>query len=87
MAIEVGKRYYFIVHAYHHVIATVTAVTGKRECDMTDVRWIYSCARNWTQFFRDGALNDTVCHIFPPGHNVSFTASFEWPHSLPEPKQ
>lgn len=83
MPVEVGKRYYFMTHAYHHVIAEVVEITGKREADVKDVLWIYSCGRNWEQFFQGGIEEDTVCFRFPDG-SVSWFNAFKWNHPIPE---
>lgn len=80
--VQVGKRYYFIIHAYHHVIADVVEITGKREVVTGPNYWIYSCKRDWTLFFKDGAKEDTVFRIFPPGE-FEYIAAFVWEHDFP----
>lgn len=82
--VQVGKFYYFIVHAYHHVIAEVVEITGKREVVVGPGAWVYSCRRDWTAFFKDGPKNDTVIKRFPPGQ-FEYLAAFAWNHALPEP--
>ncbi len=81
--VEVGKVYYFVIHAYHHVIARVKAITGKKEADLEHVAWIYRCARDWTEFFADGVGEDTAWHRFPDAHGASWIAAFEWKHPNP----
>lgn len=81
--VVVGGTYYFIVHAYHHVIATVVEITGKREVVVGPGAWVYSCRRPWTAFFRDGAGNDTTCRDFPPGE-FEYVAAFRWDHPIPK---
>lgn len=83
MAVEEGKRYYFMIHAYHHVIAEVVAITGKREADVKNVIRIQSCRRGWTEFFRDGLGNDTTYTHFSDG-SITWFDAFEWNHSIPE---
>jgi hypothetical protein len=89
MAVEVGKRYYLLVHAYHHLIAEIVAITGKREADVRRVIRVQSCTRGWTDFFRDGlnprggSKSDTVYTHFPDG-NIQWFAAFEWNHDIPE---
>lgn len=77
-----GKNYYVIVHAYHHVICTVAAMLGPQRGVCRNVRWIYRCQRGWTEFFRDGAGNDTTFHKFPDGE-LSWIGIFDWPHAIP----
>jgi formate/nitrite transporter FocA (FNT family) len=80
-----GKSYYFIIHAYHHVIARMVEITGKREGDVEDVRWVYSSTKTWTQFFQEGAgtTEETICRYFTPG-SITWIAAFDWPHPIPE---
>lgn len=83
MPVTVGKTYYFIIHGYHHVIATVNVITGKREADVVNVIRVQSCGRPWTAFFRDGFQTDTEIEYFPDG-SITWIAAFEWKHALPE---
>jgi hypothetical protein len=83
--IQVGKRYYFMVHAYHHFIGEVVKITGRKSCILKDVRRIQSCMRGWTEFFKDGAKNDTSCTIFPDGTFIDgWFAALPWNHPIPE---
>jgi hypothetical protein len=84
--VVVGGVYYFIVHAYHHFIAEVVEITGRREVVVGPQAWIYSCRRDWTKFFRDGALKDTTSRTFPPGQ-YEYLAAFRWKHPIPEDRQ
>ena len=81
--VTVGKKYYLLVHAYHHFIAEVVEVTGKREADVKNVIRVQSCTRGWTEFFRDGLMNDTTYTHFPAG-SITWLAAFEWNHPMPE---
>jgi len=75
---------YFMCHAYHHVIAEIVEMLGQQRARVKNVRWIYSCQRDWTKFFADGAKKDTTCHAFPPGE-ISWFNAFDWNHPVPEP--
>lgn len=84
--VEAGRQYYFIIHAYHHVIAEVIEVLGRRHVDAKKVAWIYSCKRGWDLFFKDGAKEDTTFRAFPDGDFV-YQAAFEWKHPIPGHKE
>jgi hypothetical protein len=84
--LEEGKTYYFIAHAYHHFIGRVVKILGRRECLITDVRRVYSCARGWTEFFRDGANSDTVLTSWPDTNLSGWVSHTEWKHKIPEAK-
>jgi hypothetical protein len=79
---ETGKQMYFMTHAYHHVIAEIVEMLGPQRARVKNVRWIYSCKRGWTEFFRDGAKEDTTFHKFPPGE-ITWFGCFDWTHSIP----
>lgn len=79
---KAGDRFYFMTHAYHHVIAEVVEILGPQRCMVKDVRWVYACKRGWTEFFRDGAKKDTTFHVFPDGI-ITFFNAFEWRHEIP----
>ena len=82
--LQVGRRYYFVEHAYYHYIGEVVAITGRRECILRHVRRIHSCQRNWTHFFKDGARNDTEFTVQPDGKNISgWMEHTPWPHAIP----
>ena len=83
--VEVGKTYYLILHAYHHVIAKVKVITGKREADLEFVTWVYRSQRNWTQFFAEGIGEEgvTTYHRFPNAHGTTWIGCFDWPHPNP----
>lgn len=83
MSVEVGKKFYFFSHAYHHFIAEVVEITGKREAKVKNVIRIQSCQRGWTEFFRDGLRSDTTYTHFPNG-TITWFSVFEWNHSIPE---
>jgi hypothetical protein len=83
--IEPGKRYYFLLHAYHHFLGEVAEVTGRRSCVLRDVRRVQSCRRGWTAFFRDGAGADTDVSAWPDGTEIEgWLAAAPWPHPIPE---
>ena len=82
--IEVGKKYYFMCHAYHHFIGEVVKITGKKEAVLKNVIRVYSCSRGWTEFFRDGAANDTVFTEWPDGTSLNdWFAVTPWNHPIP----
>ena len=83
---EAGKVMYFMTHAYHHVIAEIVEMLGQQRARVKNVRWIYSCQRDWTSFFAEGAKNDTTFHEFPPGE-ISWFNVFDWNHPLPTKKR
>ncbi len=81
-----GDKIYAIIHAYHHVICEVVEMLGPQRAEVKNVRWIYRCARGWTEFFRDGAKDDTTFHVFPNGE-ISWIGEFEWNHEIPQLKE
>jgi hypothetical protein len=88
MAIEVGKKYYFFTHAYHHFVCEVVEVIGKHEVRIRNVARVQSCPRPWTEFFKDGFKNDTNYEIFPDdGEIVGWFAVFPWHHPIPKTKK
>lgn len=85
--IEVGKRYYFVVHAYHHFLGEVAEITGKKECVLRNVVRVQSCQRGWTEFFRDGCCDDTNYTAWPDGTEVdNWMVAVPWPHAIPGEK-
>lgn len=82
MDVVKGKRYYLMLHAYHHILCEVVEVLGPTRVQVRDVRWIYSCSRDWTSFFKEGCKKDTNLKVFPDG-TVTFFAAFEWEHEIP----
>lgn len=80
--VKAGGRYYLMIHAYHHVLCEVVELLGPQRARVKRVRWVYSCRRGWTEFFRDGCQKDTTVHAFPDGE-VSWFAAFEWRHEIP----
>ena len=82
--IELGKSYYFLTHAYHHFLGTVTEVTGRKECVLSNVRRIQSCTRNWTRFFANGARKDTNFTTWPDGTEITgWFVCAPWKHPIP----
>ena len=80
--VEAGKRFYLIIHAYHHLLCEIVEMLGPQRARITNVRWVYSCRRGWSEFFKDGCNDDTVLRKFPDGE-VSWIAAFEWEHEIP----
>lgn len=76
------KVMYFMTHAYHHVIAEIVEMLGQQRARVRNVRWIYRCARGWTEFFAEGAGDDTTFHKYPPGE-ISWFDAFDWNHPIP----
>lgn len=82
--IRPGGCYYFFTHAYHHLIAELVEITGKREGDIRRVIRIQSSQLSWTRFFLTPLdPHVTVYTHFPEG-NISWFAAFRWPHPIPE---
>lgn len=77
-----GKKYYLMIHAYHHILCEVVAVLGPTRVQVKNVRWIYSCQRGWTLFFKEGCKEDTQFEVFP-NSTVTFFAAFDWEHEIP----
>ena len=83
--IEVGKRYYFMAHAYHHFLGEVVEITGRKECVLKNVIRVQSCSRGWTEFFRDGCKKDTTYTVWPDGTEISgWFAAIPWKHPIPK---
>lgn len=81
--LEVGKKYYIIAHAYHHYLAEVVEVTP-RQLKLGKCAKIHSCKRSWTEFFRDGAKDDTNFDTLPEGKILnSWLDAQPWPHAIP----
>ena len=84
MSLAIGERYYFMTHAYHHLIGEVVEITGKRECVLKNVVRVQHCARNWTEFFANGCKDDTNYTIWPDGTEVSgWFIKVPWNHPIP----
>lgn len=81
---EVGKRYYFIVHAYHHFIGEVVEILGTNRVVVNDVIRVQSCQRGWTEFFEEGVKNDTVFTHWPDGKELIYITADPWHHEIPE---
>lgn len=81
--VEAGKKYYIILHAYHHILCEIVEMLGPQRARVKNVWWIYSCRRGWTEFFRDRCGTDTNYREFPDGE-VSWTiGAFDWEHEIP----
>jgi hypothetical protein len=82
---QVGKAYYFMVHAYHHFIAILDEVTGKQAGKVSHVIRIQSSQKDWNDFFSSGLGDDTttVYKHFPDG-SITWFAAFEWNHPIPK---
>jgi len=84
---EVGKRYYFITHAYYHFLGEVMEVLSGKRVKIKDARQIISCERGWTAFFADGCKNDTRFEVWPDGTELEYTLPLApWNHDIPEAK-
>ena len=85
--VVVGGTYYFLFHAYHHVIATVEEIVGKRMVVTGPQAWVYSSQLDWTQFFKQGPSNgNSVIRGFPPGE-FEYISAWRWDHPVPPPSQ
>lgn len=80
---EVDKNYYIILHAYHHFLVTVQEIHGPRFARFSRIVKVHSCRRGWTEFFRDGCMNDTTMMEFPPGELSGWIGIFDWKHPIP----
>ena len=79
---EIGKKYYIITHAYWHVVGEVVEVISPRTVRLKNVRFVYSCNRDWTKFFAEGFKSDTTFHNWPDGIFTAVNA-IEWNHEIP----
>ena len=83
---KVGDKFYFYVHAYHHVVGEVAEFLGPKTAVLKNPVWVYSCRRGWTEFFKDGIRkDDTVFHHLPDGTEVSgWFMACPWNHPIPK---
>jgi hypothetical protein len=83
---KIGDKFYFMTHAYHHFLGEIADMPMPKTVILKDVVRVQSCARGWTEFFRDGAKNDTTMTHWPDGTEVCgwFTA-VPWVHDIPKP--
>ena len=83
--VEVGKCYYFMVHAYHHFLGEVVEITGKRECTIKRCVRVQSSELGWTEFFAAGCSTDnSVLTFWPDGLSITYFAVSPWHHPIPE---
>lgn len=88
LAVKVGDVRYFILHSYYHYIGEVVEVTGRNSCVLKNVVRVHSCGRDFTEFFRDGFLEDTVYTHWPDNTPiVGWLIAPSWHHSIPKPSQ
>lgn len=82
---EVGKKYYFMVHAYHHFIGEVVEVHGPNRCIINNVIRVQSSNKDWTRFFKEGIKGkDTNYTIWPDGTRISGDfVCVPWNHPIP----
>lgn len=81
---EVGKRYYFVEHAYYHYLGEVVEITGPRSAVLRNVVRLHSCSRGFTEFFRDGIMQDTEYTVWPDGHETCDCINITpWNHDIP----
>lgn len=81
--IEAGKRYYIMVHAYHHYIVDVVEVYAPMRAKFGRREKVHSCRRGWELFFKEGAKGDTEFMIFPEGGEATFFDFSPWNHDFP----
>ena len=84
--LEIGGKYYFLVHAYYHYLAEVVAIHGVRRCSVKNLVQVHSCGRGWSAFFKDGCKNDTKLDHIGSSPDFSYQIAFDWPHAIPERK-
>jgi hypothetical protein len=89
MALKVGDRRYFLVHAYHHFCGEVLEIERADSILLKNVVRVQSCQRGWAEFFRDGFKDDTEYTVWLDGTRI--TGAFvdsPWPHDIPkEPRR
>lgn len=81
--LEVGKRYYIITHAYYHFIVEISEILGPMRAKFGRRERVHSCRRGWTEFYHDGAKDDTEFSIWPEGGAAVFLDVSPWPHEFP----
>ncbi len=87
MAIESGKKFYFMTHAYHHILGEVVEVTGRLSAVLRNVVRVQSCARDWSSFFAEGCKQDTTLTYWPDGTEVNgWFIAVPWNHAIPTPE-
>ena len=80
----VGGKYYIAAHAYHHFLGEMVEILGPRRVVLNNVSRVYSCARDWTSFFAEGAKKDTTCTYWPDGMEIDgYLFVVPWHHELP----
>ena len=82
MAMKVGDKVYLFVHAYYHILGEVTEILGVRRVALRNASLIWSCRRDWEQFFRDGCKNDTTSHYVGDVTDVGYFMACAWHHEL-----
>lgn len=82
---EVGKKYYFMAHAYHHFIGEVVEITGPKSAILKNVIRVQSASgTSWTEFFKEGITENCVYTIWPDGQEVGPCFSITpWNHPIP----
>ena len=78
--VEIGKSYYFIQHAYYHIVGEVTEIIGVRRVALKNAVKIHSCKRNWTEFLKDGFKKDTQFDVIGNIADTSYISAYEWNH-------
>ena len=84
---QVGEKYYFIVHAYHHFIGEVVEILGTQRVKVINCIRVQSCGRGWTEFFEDGCKNDTTYTHWPDGKEFTYIDATPWNHPIPKRKK
>lgn len=83
---EVGKRYYFITHAYFHYLGEIVEIIGRRQVKITNVIAVHRCQRGWSEFFAEGCKKDTTYDVLSDGE-IEVLNCFEWAHPIPTEPQ
>lgn len=81
--LQVGLKYYVMVHAYHHFVVEIAEVLGPMRAKFGRRERVQSCRRGWTEFFRDGPKDDTEFTIWPEGGVATFFDVSPWHHDFP----
>ena len=84
-----GDKFYFVAHAYHHLIGVVREVLGPKRVIIDNVIWVYSSAKSWTDFFSTGVgERETTYHLMPDGTEVDgWILKYPWHHNIPKDRK
>lgn len=82
---KAGERYYIVAHPYYHFLVEVAEVTGKKEIVCKRCVRVNRCARDFTEFFKDGCGKDTDFTVWPERTEISgWMFASPWSHEIPK---